>query len=87
MGDHAFHFTGFDFQNNHPNTITFIGTCTQIDHEVRIKYTGADIETTSSIPKEWLDDLKKKLNEDYDYGPYDKRKVSQILKKHHTYIF
>ena len=87
MGDHAFRFTDFDFQNKHPNTIIFIGTCTQMSYEVRIKYTGADIETTSAIPQKWLDDLKEKLNEDYDYGPFNKQNIKNIFKNHHDYIF
>lgn len=87
MGDHAFHFTSYDFQKNHPNTIIFIGSCTQMSYEVRITYTGADVETTSSIPKDWLNDLKEKLNEDYGYGPFDKAKLKEIFKKHKSYIF
>lgn len=87
MGDHAFYFTRFEFQKNHPNTIVFIGSCTQMVHEVRIKYTVADVETTSSIPKSWLDDLKEELNKDYGCGPFDKIKLNQIFNNHNSYIF
>ena len=87
MGDHAFHFTRFEFRKNHPNTIVFIVSCTQMWKEVRIEYTGADVETTSSIPQSWLDDLKEKLNKDYGYGPFDKSKLNQTFKNRNSYIF
>lgn len=87
MGDHAFHFTDFDFQNNHPYTIIFIGTCTQMNNEVQIKYTGADVETNSAIPQSWLDDLRKKLNKDYGYGLFNEREIRRIFKEHHDYTF
>lgn len=87
MGDHAFHFTRFEFRKNHPNTIVFVGSCTHMWNEVRIEYTGADVKTSSPIPKSWLDDLKKNLNKDYGYGPFDKCKLKQIFKNHNSYIF
>ena len=87
MKDCAFNFTDFIFQNDHPNTIIFIGTCTQITNTVRITYTGADITSNSSIPQEWLDLLKDELNEDYDYGPYKKSTIKKIFKDHNRYLF
>lgn len=87
MGDHAFSFTEFDFQKKHPYTVFFIGSCTQMNGEVCIEYTGAEAKSKSSIPDEWLDDLKEKLNEDYGYGPFDRDKLEKTFKEHHRYAF
>ena len=87
MGDHAFSFTEFDFQKKHPYTVFFIGSCTQMNGEVCIEYTGAEAKSKSSIPDEWLDDLKEKLNEDYGYGPFDKTRLKHIFNEHKSYIF
>jgi len=87
MGDHSFTFTTFEFRSEKPYTITFVGRCTQVHNEVKIDYAGADIKTTSTIPDDWLDDLKENLNKDYGYGPYDKGTIEQIFEEHHVYIF
>lgn len=87
MGNYSFYFTTFELQDNNPYTITFIGNCTRIDNKVKIHYMGADINTTSAIPEDWLNDLKKRLNVDYGYGPYDECTVEQIFKDHKHYLF
>lgn len=87
MGDHAFYFEDYRFKKDHPCTITFIGLCTQIHGDAEITYTGADVQTKSAIPQEWLNDLKEKLNQDYGYGPFDKSELEKIFKGHKSYNF
>jgi len=87
MGDHAFHFKDFKFNKEHPCTITFIGSCTQIYGDVEIIYTGTDVQTKSSIPQDWLNDLKAKLNQDYGYGQFNKSDLEKTFEEHKSYIF
>lgn len=72
-----------------PYTIIFTGNCTQCDGKFTLEYSGADLINVSNacIPDEWLKSLKEALNNDYKYGPFDKKEIRALLKKYHRYGF
>lgn len=74
-------------KKNHPYTIFFSYTPgTYIHGERTLTYTGSDFECpdiSKGISKKGYKQVLDFLNTYYNYGPFDKQKINEIIKKHY----
>ncbi|WP_033152010.1 hypothetical protein [Pseudobutyrivibrio ruminis] len=70
----------FIIEKAHPYTIVFKATC-PVFHNATfdLRYTGSDIEYNVSLPEEYMDKVRSKMQEVFGNGPYNHAKIKKLL--------
>lgn len=71
------------------NHLLFEGSVPSIDnfHTYGFDFTGTELTSTASMNEKQLNVLKKELNKDFGYAPFDKSKAKSILGSGKQYRF
>lgn len=71
------------------NHLLFEGSVPSIDnfYTYKFDFTGTDLTSTASLNEKQLNVLKKKLNKNFGYAPFDESKAKSILGNGKQYQF